>query len=120
MIVFFKGGYLVITDKFIDVQILESELKNMQEIAEGFELKFSNLSQMIAYIFDKIKMCRTLHEAEEYFSILEKIQGCLACLLFRYEIGMHERLERFVRDFDNFEASKDYYFEKIISGEYSY
>jgi hypothetical protein len=52
--------------------------------------------------------------------MLDKIQSALACLLYKYDIGMPDRLMRFVQDFDNFAETKEYYFEKILSGEYSF
>lgn len=110
----------MINDIFINTQELENELKNMQQIAETLTIQFPLLSQKLAYIFSKIKDCKTMQDAENYFKILDKIQAELACLLYKYSIGMPDRLIRFVQDFDNFEQAKEYYFEKIRSGEYSF
>ena len=51
----------MINDIFINIKELDIELKNMQKTAESFEIKFSLLSQTIAYIFDKIKTCQTFN-----------------------------------------------------------
>lgn len=111
----------MINDRFINMQEIESELKNMLEIAETFGAKFSLISQQVAYIFSQIKTCETLEAADCYFECLDSIQGGLACLLYQYNIGMPDRLMRFVHDFDNLEPIyREYYFKKIISGEYSF
>ena len=110
----------MLQDKFIDIQELEIELKDMQQIAETLIMQFPLLSQKVTYIFSKIKNCKTLQDAADYFKMLDKIQSGLACLLYKYDIGMPDRLIRFVQDFDNFEEVKEYYFGKITSGEYSF
>lgn len=109
----------MINDAFINTQELEIELKDMQQVAESFNLKFSLLSQQIAHVFSKIESCKTLESAHEYFEVLDMIQSGLACLLYKYNIGMPDRLIRFVQDFDNLEQIyREYYFKKITSGEY--
>lgn len=111
----------MINDMFINVQELENELKDMQQIGETLNIKFSLLSQQINYIFSKIETCKILEDADEYFELLDKIQGELACLLYQYDIGMPGCLTRFVHDFDNLEPIyREHYFKKIISGEYSF
>jgi len=110
----------LLKDIFINIDEIEKELKNMQEVLESFKSKFSLFSQTIAYIFDKIKRCNTLQEAHDYFDVLDKIQIGLACLLFKYNIEIPCRLERFVRDFDNFEEAKYIYFDRIKTGEYKF
>lgn len=110
----------MINDVFINTQEIKDELDNMQQMAEIFRTKFSLLSQNINYIFSKIKDCKTIQDANKYFELLEKIQGTLARLLYEYKIGMPDRLIRFVQDFDNFEEVKEYYFKKIILGEYAF
>jgi hypothetical protein len=108
-------------DLFINIQEMENQLESMEQTAESLNSHFPLLSQKVAYIFSKIKKCHTLQEADPYFDALETIKTGLARLLYKYEIGMPERLVRFVGDFDNLEPIyKKYYFEKIISGEYSY
>ena len=58
----------MINDAFINTQELGNELENMQQMAEIFRIKFSLLSQNINYIFSKIKDCKEIHNAENYFS----------------------------------------------------
>lgn len=111
----------MINDPFIDIQKIELELNIMHQIAEKLELQFPLFSQKIAYILTKIKECKTIAEATAYFDILDKIQEKLSCLLYKYNIGMPARLDRFVRDFDNLEPIyREHYFKKITSGEYSF
>ena len=110
----------MINDIFINMQELETELENMQLIAESLNLHFALLSQKVTYIFSRIKNSTTLQDAANYFEMLDKIQSGLARLLYKYDIGMPDRLIRFVQDFDNFEQVKEYYFKKITSGEYSF
>jgi hypothetical protein len=111
----------MISDPFINMEKLERELNDMANIAETFGAKFSLISQQVAYIFSKIKECRAMQEAEGYFEFLEVIKTGLACLLYKYDIGMPERLVRFVQDFDNLEpVYREYYFKKITSGEYEF
>lgn len=110
----------MINDPFINSQEIKNELDNLRQIAETLEANLPPLSQKIAYLFDKIKDCKTIVEANDYFNILDTIQQTLACLAYKYNIGMPTRLDRFIRDFDNFEEAKEYYFPKIISGEYSF
>ena len=108
-------------DIFINAQELDTELKNMQKIAETLNEQFPLLSQKVTYIFSKIKDCKTIQEADDYFEFLEIIKTGLACLLYKYHIGIPARLIHFVEDFDNLEPIyREYYFEKITSGEYSF
>ena len=111
----------MINDPFIDTKEIEIELNNLRQIAEKLEIYLPLLSQRIAYIFTKIKECKTMIEANDYFEILDTIQEVLACLVYKYDIGMPARLDRFVHDFDNLEPIyRENYFKKIISGEYSF
>jgi hypothetical protein len=110
----------MIKDSFINMQEIESELKNMLEVAETFSIKFALMSQQVAYIFSQLKNCKTYEDADCYFKCLDIIQGDLARLSCQYNIGLPDRLMRFVNDFDNFEEAKKYYFPKIKSGEYSF
>jgi len=111
----------MINDPFIDINELDSELKDMQKIAETLDTHFPLLSQKIAYIFAKIKECKTFKESQNYFEFLEIIKTGLACLLYKYNIGLPDHLLRFTRDFDNLEPIyQEYYFKKITSGEYKF
>ena len=111
----------MLKDKFIDLQELKIELHDMCQLASNLNTHFPLLSQKLAYIFSKIKECQTIQEADSYFEFLETIKDGLASLLYEYHIGMPDRLIRFVHDFDTLEPIyKEYYFKKIISGEYSF
>ena len=63
----------MINDIFINMQELETELKDMQQIAETLIMQFPLLSQKVTYIFSKIKNCKTLQDAADYFEMLDKI-----------------------------------------------
>ena len=65
-------------------------------------------------------MCNTLQDAQGYFEVLDKIQTGLACICFTYKAALPYKLERFVRDFDNFEEAKYIYFDQIKTGEYKF
>lgn len=110
----------MINDPFINTQELETELNNIRQVADKLNTYFPLISQKIAYIFEKIKDCKTIEDANNYFDLLDIIQATLANLAYKYNIGMPARLDRFIHDFDNFEEAKEYYFKKITSGEYSF
>lgn len=110
----------MINDAFLNTQEIVNELNNLRQIAQKIEMNLPLLSQKIAYAFTKIKECTTMAEANDYFEILDIIQQTLACFVYKYNIGIPTRLDRFVHDFDNFEEAKKYYFPKIKSGEYSF
>jgi len=110
----------LIKDSFINIQEIEIELKTMLEVAENFSIKFALMSQQVGYTFSQLKNCKTYEDADYYFQYLDIIQGNLARLSYQYNIGLPERLMRFVHDFDNFEEAKKYYFPKIKRGEYSF
>ena len=109
----------MLNDIFINQQEIENELENMKEVAENFNTQFSLLSQKAAYIFSKIETSKTFEEANKYFEVLDIMQAGLACLLYKYNIGLPDRLLRFTHDFDNLEPIyRKRYFEKITSREY--
>jgi hypothetical protein len=111
----------MVNDPFIDIKELDFELKSIQQVGEVLDIHFPLLSQKVAYIFDKIETCKTFEEADSYFEILDKIQSSLAYLLYKYDIGLPDRLLRFTRDLDNLEPIyRKYYFEKIRLKEYSF
>jgi hypothetical protein len=71
------------------------------------------LDQNIRYILSKIKDSETIEAAEDYFNLLDEIQGTLATLVFTEEIMIPDRLRTFVRNFDNIENDKNYLFKEI-------
>jgi len=111
----------MLNDIFINQQEIENELINMKLKAEDFNRELILISQKVAYIFDKIQTCKTFEEADSYFEVLDKIQESLSCLLYKYNIGLPDRLLRFTHDFDNLESVyRKNHFERIISGKYSF
>ncbi len=107
-------------DPFVSVDEIKAELKQIEDIGLSFSRNLSLLAQKIKYILSKIESCETLHSAEEYFDLLDKMQGVLARLAFGEEIGIPDRLRKFVSDFDNLEGNKEYIFNEIKSGRYSF
>ena len=107
-------------DSFISPQEISQELNDITRSGTDFSLKLLVLTQKVKYIFSKIKSCNTMGEANEYFKLLDQIQGSLITLISEQDIGIPERLWKFVRDFDNFEEVKNYYFDKIKSDEYTF
>lgn len=104
--------------KFISSKEIKQELKQMEEISALLSLKLSLLTQNITHIFSEIKSCEDINTINEYFGILDKIQSTLALLAHQENIGLSDRLWRFMNDFDNFDGVKDYYLIKIKAGEY--
>ena len=107
-------------DSFISLNEIEKDLKQIEELGKYLNQHLTLLNQNIRYIFSQIKACDTIEKANQYFMILDKIQGSLISLICEEDIKLPEQLFRFVRDFDNFEEAKKYYFPKIKSGEYSF
>lgn len=111
----------MLNDIFINQQEIEDELINMQSKAESLNNDLALMSQKVAYIFAKIESCKTFEEANNYFEILDKIQGNLCCLLHKYNIGLPARLLRFTYDFDHLEPiDRKKHFENIVSKQYSF
>jgi len=107
-------------DLFISLNEIEEDLKQIEEFGKHLNQRLTLLNQNVRYIFSQIKACDTMEKANRYFIILDKIQGNLISLVCEEGINLPEQLFRFVRDFDNFEEAKKYYFPKIKSGEYSF
>lgn len=107
-------------DSLICTAEIEIELREIENEGTSLALKISLMSQKIKYIFFKIESCNSIQSAAEYFDLLDKMQMCLATLVFKHEIGIPDRLHRFVQDFDNIDHYKDYLFEQIKSGKYSF
>ncbi len=107
-------------DLFISHKEIKVELKSIENLGSSLIRELSLLSQKIKYVFSKIKACEAIIDAEEYFILLDEIQTTLALLMFKGELGLPEKLKKFVQDFDNIEYDKQYYFEKIKSNEYHF
>jgi len=107
-------------DLFISLNEIEKDLKQIEEFGKHLNERLTLLNQNVRYIFSQIKICDTIEKANWYFMILDKIQGNLISLVCKENINLPDQLFRFVRDFDNFEEAKQYYFPKIKSGEYSF
>ena len=107
-------------DLFISLNGIEKDLEEITDFSKHLNQRLILLNQNIEYIFSQIKICNNIEKANWYFTLLDKIQGSLISSVCEYDINLPERLFRFVRDFDNFEEAKKYYFPKIQSGEYNF
>jgi hypothetical protein len=105
---------------FVPAHEIEKDLEQIQAIGLNLAQKLILLSQSIAHIFLEIRSCEDIASAHGCFDLLDKIQRTLALLVHRDDIGIPDRLWKFMSDFDNFEAVKEYYFEKIKNGEYQF
>jgi hypothetical protein len=110
----------LIKDAFICPEEIIHETQEIEREGANLALKLSLLSQKIKYIFSKIESSPSIASAEDYFSLLEKIQEVLAILVFEHEIGIPDHLHRFVQDFDNLDHYKVHLFKQIKSGKYSF
>ena len=107
-------------DIFISHHELKKDLGEIEKIGQTLAQRLALLEQNMKYIFSRIKLCVTFEQAQVYFEILDDIQSTLALLVHRENIGIPDRLWRFMTDFDNFEEAKNYYFERIKNGEYAF
>lgn len=114
-------------DLFISEQGIENELeeiKNQEKILVDKILLFFKSIELfeshIEVIFFKIKQCKNIESAGNYFGLLDKIQAVLAKATLKNGIKICSRFDKFIYDFDNIEFYKKYYFEKIIKGEYHF
>lgn len=107
-------------NKFIPYDDISRDMKQIEEIGAALAQRLALLERTLVYIFSQIKQSGDKQATQEYFECLDIIQGCLALLVCKEDIGIPDRLNRFRKDFDNFELAKEYYFEKIRSGEYKF
>lgn len=107
-------------DKFIASDDITHDMKQIEEIGAALAQRLDLLERTLVYIFSQIKQSGDKQATQGYFECLDTIQGCLALLVCKEDIGIPDRLNRFRRDFDNFELAKEHYFEKIKSGEYTF
>jgi len=107
-------------DKFVSLEEIKKELLALESEVASLSRRLNVLSEKIKYIFSQIKNCDTLEQANDYFDLLDSVQLVLAKTAFNEDIGLPERLRRFVRDFDNLEFYKEHYFFKIKNEEYLY
>ncbi|HRN77748.1 MAG TPA: hypothetical protein PLU71_00770 [Candidatus Dependentiae bacterium] len=107
-------------DIFITPSDIKKDIKEIEQLGAQVSQRLNLMAQNIKYIFSKIKLCENIESAENYFEILDDIQSMLSILVYKYDMGIPDRLWRFMSDFDNFEEAKKYYFPQIKSGEYSF
>src|SRR5579872_660051 len=97
----------MINNPFINVTDIQQKAKEIRTTGETLDRQFSC-----------IKDCKSIEEASPYFTLLDIMQSVLAELVFKYEIGVPDKLRRFLCDFDNLDHYGDHYFKKIKNGEY--
>lgn len=105
---------------YISTGDIEKHLEQIKKMGFDLSQKLALLSQEIASVFSQIQSCKNIELAHEYFDILDKIQITLALLVHQNDIGIPDKLWKFMSDFDNFEGVKEHYFEKIKNGEYKF
>ena len=108
----------MIKDSFVCSEEIEVETNEIEKEGANLALKLSLLSQKIKYILSKIESSSSLELVDEYFELLGKMQEVLASLVFEHEIGIPDRLYKFMQDFDNLDHHKDYLCKQIKSGKY--
>lgn len=99
---------------------LEENLNYLRDAGIIFARNLSLISRIIADLFNQIKNCQTIENANQYFDQLDAIQSTLAILVHQEDVEIPERLWRFMSDFDNFEEAKQRYFPMIKKGEYTF
>lgn len=101
-------------------QGLDSELKQIEDAGMNLALQLSFLHQTILEIFAHIRVGETEQAIDTHFEMLDKIQATLALLVHREDIGIPDRLWRFMRDFDNFQEARVFLLPKIKDGTYTF
>jgi hypothetical protein len=107
-------------DKFISYDDINRDMKQIEELGAVLAERLALLEKTLVYIFAQIKESDDGEAMQGYFECLDRIQLCLALLVCQESISISDRLHRFMKDFDNFEQAKEYYFEKIRNGEYTF
>lgn len=97
-------------DKFISYYDINREMGQIEEIGSALAQRLASLERNIVYMFSQIKACENKDDAAWIFECLDKIQSSLALIVYKEDIGIPDRLHRFMKDFDNFEQAKEYYF----------
>ncbi len=107
-------------DLFVSEQDIRNDLVVVRKLRDDLVRILILLSQKLKYIFSKIKECPTLESAKEYFNLLDDIQEELSLFVFEEGIGIPERLEHFVREFDRYFQDREKFFQKIKNGEIAF
>ena len=97
------------SDPFINRNEIKKDLEEINNMGQVLAQRLALLEQNLNYIFSQIKLCTTVEQAKQYFEVLDEIQFALALLVHKKDIGIPDRLWRFMSDFDNFEEAKRYY-----------
>ena len=102
------------------VNSLAENLNNLKDTGIIFARNLSIISRIILDLFNKIKPCKKIEEANQYFDQLDAIQSTLATLVHKEDIEIPSRLWKFMSDFDNFKEAKHTYFPMIKEGKYMF
>lgn len=106
------------SDNFISAEEIQNDLKEIDNLGVRLSDSLSLLTQNIRYIFLKIKNCKIVGEAQDYFNLLDEIHFTLCKLVFEKQIGVPDNLRKFVSDFDNLEANLSHLFNQIKNENY--
>ena len=107
-------------DTFIEQKELQKKLKTIENTGEDLSRELQLLLQYIKHIVSQIKYYKHQEDAKDYFDILQDIHYTLSVLYFKEEIGLPDKLRKFVHAFERLddEEHRDYYFNMIKRGEY--
>ena len=103
---------------FLVLDEIKTELKQIEETGLRLTEQLALLNQYLVFIFAQIKACENQEAANEYFEMLEAIQSTLAMLIYGQDIILPDSLWRFAHDFDHLTEERQFYFQKIRSGDY--
>lgn len=73
-------------------------------------------------IFNNIKLCKNVQDADLYFELLHKIQGLLGRLWIVEDVDLSSKMQGFVHDFERLDDPwlRDELFKEIQNGTYNY
>jgi len=103
----------------IDISDVKENLREITQLGKELSRNLRLLRQKVKHILAQIKLCSTKAEADVYLDMLDHIQQTLAEISIKENIGIPEKLEKFMYDFDRLddEQHRTYYFN-IIKKEY--
>lgn len=95
----------------------------MKKIKSIIIPELSLIEKEIDYLlFSKIKNCKSINEANEYFDILQKMHKILAILFFKEKLEISDKLQKFIKDCDRLDDEwlRNKIFNKIKEDSYDY
>lgn len=88
---------------------------------EKITKSLKKIIEKINTLLSKIETCKSLEEAQDYFALLDIIQGLIMKLYFKKETLIPKELWEFARDFDRIddEQTQLHLFNEIKSKRYN-